>query len=206
MFREFVCAVQQPFEISSVRFERGGFVALTAASSILTLRTIILGRVPTREGDLHFCAIDAGKKPPELLVQIVPCMSDFSNSKRIGFESGRPLFVGWPSDLFGSGAATTAARLCFGLRQAHPARTLGSKARKRKRLRCSSLVDWPGHPRLRRTMQVSERARNSGRTMAMASSTSRRAAKPLRTRRATAGPRSRTCGGRASCPHTRRKP
>ena len=44
---------------------------------------------------------------------------------------------------------------------AHPARTLRLKARKRERVRCSSLVDWPVYPRLRGTMQGSERARNS---------------------------------------------
>ena len=47
--------------------------------------------------------------------------------------------------------------------ETHPARTLGLKARKRERVRCSSLVDWPVYPRLRRIMQGSERARNAGR-------------------------------------------
>jgi len=36
------------------------------------------------------------------------------------------------------------------------------EARKRERVRCSSLVDWPVYPRLRRIMQGSERARNAG--------------------------------------------
>jgi hypothetical protein len=40
---------------------------------------------------------------------------------------------------------------------------LGSEARKRKRVRCSSLVDWPVYPRLRRTMQGSGWVRNAGR-------------------------------------------
>ena len=44
--------------------------------------------------------------------------------------------------------------------QAHPARTFEEEARKRERVRCSSLVDWPVYPRLRRTMQGSERLRN----------------------------------------------
>ena len=39
--------------------------------------------------------------------------------------------------------------------EAHPARTFGEEARKRERVRCSSLVDWPVYPRLRRTMQAS---------------------------------------------------
>src|ERR1700729_3568113 len=34
--------------------------------------------------------------------------------------------------------------------------------RKRERVRCSSLIDWPVYPRLRRIMQGSEWARNSG--------------------------------------------
>ena len=42
----------------------------------------------------------------------------------------------------------------------HPARTFGLKARKLERVRCSSLLDWPVYPRLRRTMLGSERARN----------------------------------------------
>jgi hypothetical protein len=40
------------------------------------------------------------------------------------------------------------------------AHTLGLKARKRERVRCSSLVDWPVYPRLRGTMQASTRCRN----------------------------------------------
>ena len=36
-------------------------------------------------------------------------------------------------------------------------------ARKRERVRCSSLVDWPVYPRLRGTMQGVNAARNSGR-------------------------------------------
>jgi hypothetical protein len=45
----------------------------------------------------------------------------------------------------------------------HAARTLELKARKRKRerVRCSSLVNWPVYPCLRRIMQGSEWARNS---------------------------------------------
>ncbi len=31
--------------------------------------------------------------------------------------------------------------------EAHPARTFGEEARKRERVRCSSLVDWPVYPR-----------------------------------------------------------
>jgi hypothetical protein len=42
-----------------------------------------------------------------------------------------------------------------------PVGTSGLKTRKRERVRCSSLVDWPVYPRLRRTMQECERARNS---------------------------------------------
>ena len=38
------------------------------------------------------------------------------------------------------------------------ARTFGLKARKRERVRCSSLVDWPVYPRLRYIVQGSERA------------------------------------------------
>ena len=47
------------------------------------------------------------------------------------------------------------ARLYFGHGSTHPARTLGLKARKRERVRCSSLVDWPVYPRLRGTMRMS---------------------------------------------------
>jgi hypothetical protein len=43
--------------------------------------------------------------------------------------------------------------------EAHPARTL-EEARKREPVRCSSLVDWPVYPRLRRTMRASTPARN----------------------------------------------
>jgi hypothetical protein len=43
-----------------------------------------------------------------------------------------------------------------------PVRALGLEARKRARVRCSSLVDWPVYPRLRGTMQASTLARNSG--------------------------------------------
>jgi hypothetical protein len=43
---------------------------------------------------------------------------------------------------------------------------LGLKARKRERVRCSSLVGWPVYPRLRRTMQASMDARNAGLTRA----------------------------------------
>ena len=32
--------------------------------------------------------------------------------------------------------------------EAHPARTLGWNTRKRERVRCSSLIDWPVYPRL----------------------------------------------------------
>ena len=46
--------------------------------------------------------------------------------------------------------------------EAHPARTFWEEARKRERVRCSSLIDWPVYPRLRRIMQGSEGARNSG--------------------------------------------
>jgi hypothetical protein len=42
--------------------------------------------------------------------------------------------------------------------EAHPARTLGLKARKRERVRCSSLVDWPVYPRLAHTMRASNAA------------------------------------------------
>ena len=42
--------------------------------------------------------------------------------------------------------------------KAHPARTLGLNARKRERVRCSSLVDWPVYPRLRHTMRASNAA------------------------------------------------
>ena len=42
----------------------------------------------------------------------------------------------------------------------HPARTFGEEARKRERVRCSSLVDWQVYPRLPRTMQASTRSRN----------------------------------------------
>jgi hypothetical protein len=38
------------------------------------------------------------------------------------------------------------------------ARTLGLKARKRERVRCSSLVDWPVYPRLAHTMRASNGA------------------------------------------------
>ena len=41
-------------------------------------------------------------------------------------------------------------------------RTLGLNTRKRERVRCSSLIDWPVYPRLRRIMCGSEWARNSG--------------------------------------------
>ena len=34
------------------------------------------------------------------------------------------------------------------------------KARKRERVRCSSLVDWPVYPRLRRTMLTTTPKRN----------------------------------------------
>ena len=43
---------------------------------------------------------------------------------------------------------------------------LAFEARKRERVRCSSLVDWPVYPRLRDTMQTSTRSRNSGRRRA----------------------------------------
>ena len=43
-----------------------------------------------------------------------------------------------------------------------PCSHLGYEARKRERVRCSSLVDWPVYPRLRRTMQTSTGARNTG--------------------------------------------
>jgi hypothetical protein len=39
---------------------------------------------------------------------------------------------------------------------------LGSEARKRERVRCSSLVDWPIYPRLKGTMQGSKGGRNAG--------------------------------------------
>ena len=39
---------------------------------------------------------------------------------------------------------------------------LGIEVRKRERVRCSSLVDWPVYPRLRGTMQALTRSRNSG--------------------------------------------
>jgi hypothetical protein len=47
--------------------------------------------------------------------------------------------------------------------QTAPCSHLGSKTRKLERVRCSSLVDWPVYPRLRRIMHGSERGRNSGR-------------------------------------------
>ncbi len=39
---------------------------------------------------------------------------------------------------------------------------LGSNARKREQVRCSSLVDRPVYPRLARTMRVPTRTRNPG--------------------------------------------
>jgi hypothetical protein len=50
--------------------------------------------------------------------------------------------------------------------EAHPARTLRGDTRKRERVRCSPLVDWPVYPRLGNTMRGSEWARNSGRRSA----------------------------------------
>jgi hypothetical protein len=44
-----------------------------------------------------------------------------------------------------------------------PCSHLWEEARKRERVRCSSLVDWPVYPRLRRTMRASKGGRNSGR-------------------------------------------
>jgi hypothetical protein len=42
-------------------------------------------------------------------------------------------------------------------------RTLRMKARKRERVRCSSLIDWPVYPRLKRTMRASSSSRNLAR-------------------------------------------
>jgi hypothetical protein len=39
------------------------------------------------------------------------------------------------------------SRLVVPTREAHPARTVGLKARKPERVRCSLLVDWPVYPR-----------------------------------------------------------
>ena len=47
------------------------------------------------------------------------------------------------------------------LKAVAPSRTFGEEARKRERVRCSSLVDWPVYPRLKGTMQGSVWARNS---------------------------------------------
>ena len=68
--------------------------------------------------------------------------------------------------------------------EAHPARTLGLKARKRERVRCSSLVDWPVYPRLRRTMLTTTPKRNpaskSNRSDAVARPSEEMPAKPPR--------------------------
>ena len=40
---------------------------------------------------------------------------------------------------------------------------LAFEARKRERVRCSQLIDWPVYPRLRHIVQGSEHARNAGR-------------------------------------------
>ena len=42
--------------------------------------------------------------------------------------------------------------------EAHPARTFVEEARKRERVRCSSLFDWPVYPRLGHTMRASNEA------------------------------------------------
>jgi hypothetical protein len=48
---------------------------------------------------------------------------------------------------------------------AHLARTLGLNTRKRERVRCSSLIDWPVYPRLAHTMWASNGAQ-CGQTLA----------------------------------------
>ena len=45
--------------------------------------------------------------------------------------------------------------------EAHPARTFEEEARKRERVRCSSLVDWLVYPRLRRLYLVGFHSRAS---------------------------------------------
>jgi hypothetical protein len=44
--------------------------------------------------------------------------------------------------------------------ESHPARTFGEEARKLERVRCSSLVDRPVYPRLRRIMLTTTPKRN----------------------------------------------
>ena len=60
--------------------------------------------------------------------------------------------------------ATMAIRTSLLICNRTHARTLGLKARKRARVRCSSLVDWPVYPRLAHTMRASNGAQSGADT------------------------------------------
>ena len=158
---EIVGAIKQPFEIvvgrSGSLFERSELVALTVGSEHVALSAIALDRIPNCERDFPFCSTDGDEKHPKLFVQIIPRISDLTDSGDVGVEGFLCLFKS-VTTLRCSVPADWRACLLLG----HDRRTLhaplGWNARKRERVRCSSLIDWPVYPRLRHIMQGSERS------------------------------------------------